>query len=422
MEITDVIRGEDHLSNTPKHILLFRALGHAVPRFAHLPLILNPDRTKMSKRKSQTAIDDYIAQGFVKEALVNYLALLGWSTGTEEEILSLDEIVERFDIERRPQGRRGLRSRATRVAERPVDPPASRPTTSSTDCDRSSRPSWPPGASSGCRPTTSCARCCRSSRSACRRSARSATWSGSCGSPTWTLDAGDAGPQALGRRDDARGTERGARHDRGGRRRVVRGRRARAAASGRWPRSAAGRRATCSWRSAWPSPAGPRRRRCSTRSSRSAASASSPASTGPLGGARASMTRDDVQAWLDRYIAAWAADDAAAIGDLFTDGRALSLPPVRRWASSGAMRSSGPGSNRRATRAHATSRAPGRPTTSRSPSTAIGRSPWAGAATTRTRRVDGQDLWDNVYLLEFGDDGRCRAFTESFVERPDDRR
>ena len=98
MEITDVIRGEDHLSNTPKHILLFRALGHEVPRFAHLPLILNPDRTKMSKRKSQTAIDDYLAQGFVKEALVNYLALLGWSTGTEEEILSLDELVERFGI------------------------------------------------------------------------------------------------------------------------------------------------------------------------------------------------------------------------------------------------------------------------------------------------------------------------------------
>ena len=63
MEISHVIRGEDHLSNTPKHILLFRALGHAVPAFAHLPLILNPDRTKMSKRKSQTAIADYIARG-----------------------------------------------------------------------------------------------------------------------------------------------------------------------------------------------------------------------------------------------------------------------------------------------------------------------------------------------------------------------
>ena len=98
MGITDVIRGEDHLSNTPKHILLFRALGHVLPRFGHLPLILNPDRSKMSKRKSQTALSDYIAQGFIREALVNYLALLGWATGTEEEILSLDEIVERFDI------------------------------------------------------------------------------------------------------------------------------------------------------------------------------------------------------------------------------------------------------------------------------------------------------------------------------------
>ncbi len=98
MGITEVIRGEDHLSNTPKHILLFRALGHEPPRFAHLPLILNPDRSKMSKRKSQTAVGDYIAQGFIREALVNYLALLGWATGTEDEILSLDEIVERFDI------------------------------------------------------------------------------------------------------------------------------------------------------------------------------------------------------------------------------------------------------------------------------------------------------------------------------------
>jgi glutamyl-tRNA synthetase len=68
------------------------------PQLRHLPLILNTDRTKMSKRKSQTAISDYLAQGFIREALVNYLALLGWATGTEEEILSIDEIVERFDL------------------------------------------------------------------------------------------------------------------------------------------------------------------------------------------------------------------------------------------------------------------------------------------------------------------------------------
>jgi len=98
MEISHVIRGEDHLSNTPKHILLFRALGYPVPQFAHLPLILNPDRTKMSKRKAQTAVSDYVDQGFIREALVNYLALLGWATGTEEEVLSIDEIVERFDL------------------------------------------------------------------------------------------------------------------------------------------------------------------------------------------------------------------------------------------------------------------------------------------------------------------------------------
>jgi glutamyl-tRNA synthetase len=104
MEISHVIRGEDHLSNTPKHILLFRALGAEVPTFAHLPLILNPDRTKMSKRKSQTALADYREQGFLPEALVNYLALLGWSSGTEEEIFGLDDLTRRFDLERVQSG------------------------------------------------------------------------------------------------------------------------------------------------------------------------------------------------------------------------------------------------------------------------------------------------------------------------------
>ncbi len=98
MAITHVIRGEDHLSNTPKHILLFEAMGVPIPRFGHLPLILNPDRTKMSKRKSQTAVADYRAQGFIPEGFVNYLALLGWSTGTEEEVLSMAALIERFDL------------------------------------------------------------------------------------------------------------------------------------------------------------------------------------------------------------------------------------------------------------------------------------------------------------------------------------
>jgi glutamyl-tRNA synthetase len=99
MEISHVIRGEDHISNTPKQLLIFRALAYPEPRFAHLPLILNADRTKMSKRKSQTALSDYIAQGFIREALVNYLAFLGWATGTQEEVLSIDEIAQRFDLD-----------------------------------------------------------------------------------------------------------------------------------------------------------------------------------------------------------------------------------------------------------------------------------------------------------------------------------
>jgi glutamyl-tRNA synthetase len=104
MRISHVIRGEDHVSNTPKHILLFEALGYPLPVFAHLPLILNPDGTKMSKRKSQTAVADYVAQGFVREALVNYFSFLGWSPGTEEDVLSVDEIVDRFELEKVQKG------------------------------------------------------------------------------------------------------------------------------------------------------------------------------------------------------------------------------------------------------------------------------------------------------------------------------
>ncbi len=99
MEISHVIRGEDHLSNTPLHILLFRALGYPEPVFAHLPLILNPDRTKMSKRKSQTSITDYREQGYLPETLVNFLAFLGWSPGTEEELFTLEALTERFELD-----------------------------------------------------------------------------------------------------------------------------------------------------------------------------------------------------------------------------------------------------------------------------------------------------------------------------------
>ena len=104
MQISHVIRGEDHVSNTPKHILLFDALGYPRPVFAHLPLILNPDGTKMSKRKSQTAVADYIAQGFTREALVNYFAFLGWSPGTEEEVFTLEALEQRFDLSKVQKG------------------------------------------------------------------------------------------------------------------------------------------------------------------------------------------------------------------------------------------------------------------------------------------------------------------------------
>src|SRR5690606_30564285 len=98
MAITHVVRGEDHLSNTPKHIALIRALGYREPRFGHIPLILNADRSKMSKRKSQTSITAYREEGYLPEAMVNFMAFLGWSPGTEEEIFSLDELAKRFDL------------------------------------------------------------------------------------------------------------------------------------------------------------------------------------------------------------------------------------------------------------------------------------------------------------------------------------
>src|SRR5919106_749461 len=104
MEISHVIRGEDHLSNTPKHIALIRALGYREPRFGHMPLILNPDRTKLSKRLLETGIGAYREDGYLPEAIVNFLAFLGWSPGTEEEIFSLEELVKRFDLDKVHKG------------------------------------------------------------------------------------------------------------------------------------------------------------------------------------------------------------------------------------------------------------------------------------------------------------------------------
>ena len=99
MAITHVVRGDDHISNTPKQILLYRALGHDAPVFAHVPMILGPDGRRLSKRHGATAIGEYQARGILPEAMANFLALLGWSPGTDEEILSLDELTERFSLE-----------------------------------------------------------------------------------------------------------------------------------------------------------------------------------------------------------------------------------------------------------------------------------------------------------------------------------
>lgn len=100
MKISHVIRGEDHLSNTPKQILIYEALGFDLPEFAHLPLILDENKAKLKKRgKDSVYIGEFREQGYLPEALFNFMALLGWSTGDEEEILSQEEITERFAIE-----------------------------------------------------------------------------------------------------------------------------------------------------------------------------------------------------------------------------------------------------------------------------------------------------------------------------------
>jgi glutamyl-tRNA synthetase len=99
MGITHVIRGDDHMSNTPKQILLYRALGWATPSFAHVPMILGADGKRLSKRHGATAVGQYREQGILPEALVNFLALLGWSPGDDTEVMSLDELVARFSLE-----------------------------------------------------------------------------------------------------------------------------------------------------------------------------------------------------------------------------------------------------------------------------------------------------------------------------------
>jgi glutamyl-tRNA synthetase len=100
MGISHVIRGEEWLSSTPKHVLLYRYFGWDLPQFAHLPLLLNPDKSKLSKRQGDVAVEDYRKNGFLPEALVNFVALLGWNPGDEREIFQLEDLVREFSLGR----------------------------------------------------------------------------------------------------------------------------------------------------------------------------------------------------------------------------------------------------------------------------------------------------------------------------------
>ncbi len=100
MEITHVIRGEEWLSSTPKHILLYDFFNWEKPVFAHLPLLLNPDRSKLSKRQGDVAVEDYRAKDYLKDALINFVALLGWNAGDDKEFYYMDELIEKFTLDR----------------------------------------------------------------------------------------------------------------------------------------------------------------------------------------------------------------------------------------------------------------------------------------------------------------------------------
>lgn len=100
MGITHVLRGEDHISNTPRQILIQEAIGAPRPLYVHMPLILAPDKSKLSKRHGAVAVYEYLEEGFLPEALINYLALLGWNPGTDQEIFTLPELIETFSVER----------------------------------------------------------------------------------------------------------------------------------------------------------------------------------------------------------------------------------------------------------------------------------------------------------------------------------
>ena len=100
MQISHIIRGEEWLSSTPKHIYLYECLGWKAPKWVHLPLILNPDRTKLSKRMNDVSVDNYLANGYLREAIVNFVALLGWHPADDRELFTLEELCDVFSLKR----------------------------------------------------------------------------------------------------------------------------------------------------------------------------------------------------------------------------------------------------------------------------------------------------------------------------------
>ena len=100
MNISHVIRAEEHLSNTPKQLLIYDALGYEAPEFIHVPMILAPDRSKLSKRHGATSVEEFRDQGYIPEAIVNYLCLLGWSEKAQNDIFSIEDAVKQFSISR----------------------------------------------------------------------------------------------------------------------------------------------------------------------------------------------------------------------------------------------------------------------------------------------------------------------------------
>ncbi|KKQ41185.1 MAG: Glutamate-tRNA ligase GltX [Candidatus Magasanikbacteria bacterium GW2011_GWA2_37_8] len=100
MEITHVIRGDEWMSSTPKHLVLYEMFGWQPPLFAHLPLLLNPDKSKLSKRQGDVAVEDYIKKGYLPEAIINFIAFLGWNPGDERELFSLEELIKEFSLEK----------------------------------------------------------------------------------------------------------------------------------------------------------------------------------------------------------------------------------------------------------------------------------------------------------------------------------